>query len=206
MNAHNNNLKTKTMNKIIVFLLFGMTILISKDSVAQDYRHQISDIGAEFQVYPTGVLPGLRIDWALNNRSTLNLRTGLNIIRHRDLGVHEDERGLGVGFSLGYRRYFTSITQPLSRWFLGLRSDIWFNAIDWKDHIGLTNEVKGTSNIVVVQPTLEGGYLFTLGTNKQFTLAPSIAFGFEINVANDGEEVGEGAILLLGISGGYRFR
>ena len=161
---------------------------------------QITDLSFEFQAYPTGLIPGIQIERGFADKNTIHLRVGYQYIRHRDLGVHEDERGNGFGFTLGYKRY---LKENFQGWFLGVRNDIWFNELDWKDNIDLPNEISGTSNITVVQPTAEAGYLFKLGENG--FLVPTIAFGVEINVRTEGADVGEGAILLLGFEIGQRF-
>ena len=71
------------------------------------------------------------------------------------------------------------------------------------DNIGLSDEIGGTTNITVVQPTVEGGCALPVGENRFFS--PTIAFGYEINVVTEGEPTGEGAILLLGFTFGRRW-
>lgn len=112
--------------------------------------------GFEFQAYPTGLIPGLRIEKGIGTKSAVHLRLGYQWIRHRDLGVHEDERGNGYGFTLGYRRYFSEGFRGVS---ISSRCDLWFNKLDWED-TDIAIPVSGTSDIVVVQPTLELGYTF----------------------------------------------
>ena len=67
-----------------------------------------------------------------------------------------------------------------------------------KNQVGTPQETSGTTNIVVIQPTAMAGYLFLL--NEKWVITPTLAFGFEVNVVEDGEEVGEGAIGLWGIN------
>ncbi len=155
------------------------------------------DIGVEFQAYPTGYMPGVRLERNFGTRHALHLRVGANIFDHRDWGKHLRERGAGVGFTLGYKRYFSEGHEGL---FLGLRNDIWWNQVDWGRDNGLPSE--GTTKITVVQPTVEGGYTFV---KNHFFWTPSLGFGFEINAITDGEPTGEGAILLAGLIVGYRF-
>lgn len=186
--------KIKTgMNKsaitAFIFVLFS-SILCS----------QSTDISFEFQAYPTGLIPGLRLEKNFGVKHAAHIRVGYQWIRHRDLGEHEDERGNGYGFTLGYKRYFKEMHKGFS---LSIRNDLWFNSLDWKDNINTPAEVSGTSDITVVQPTLELGYLMLSESGWFFT--PSVAFGFEINVKTEGSDVGEGAILLLGLSAGKRF-
>lgn len=156
-------------------------------------------IGPELQIYPTGIIPGLRAEWTAGEKSTVHIRIGANLIDHRDLGVQDDETGSGYGFTLGYRRFFDT---DYNRWFLGIKSDLWRNTIDWKNAPDTPLETSGTSNITVLQPTLEGGYSFAL--SEKWSLAPSLAFGYEVNVLTDGEEVGQGPILLLGLHLAWR--
>ena len=164
-------------------------------------QSSIWDVSFEFQAYPTGLIPGLRIEKGFADRHAVHLRLGYQYIRHRDLGVHGDERGNGYGFTLGYKYFFKENFQGLS---LSLRNDIWFNSLDWEDYddSGLVTDM-GTTEITVVQPTVEAGYTLMLG--EKWTFTPSLAFGFEVNVKTEGSEVGEGAILLLGFKIGPRF-
>ena len=147
----------------------------------------------ELQVYPTGIIPGIRFAKKVNDLSQVHLRLGYNWIRHRDLGVHDDERGDGFGFTIGYEKYFSAYQNG---WFGGIRSDIWWNSLDWRDGQD-PNATFGQTNITVVQPTLIAGYDF--GNSKGISLTPTIGFGWEWNVKTEGEPTGEGAILLLGV-------
>lgn len=152
-------------------------------------------IGPEVQVYPSGVIPGIRFEKDLSENSAMNFRLGFQYIRHRDLGVHEDERGSGYGTSIGYKRYLSS---DKSGFALTLRFGVWTNNIDWRDHIDKPNEISGNTDIIVLQPTLllEDEYILWDGT----LFIPSIGFGYEWNAKTDGEPTGEGAILLIGVS------
>jgi len=125
---------------------------------------------------------------------------GYNVVRHRGLGVHEDERGGGFGGTLGYRYYFKPERKGL---LLGIRCDLWRNEVDWRDNIGLITEVNGTSNVTVLQPTAEIGFVRYL--KNDLVLIPTISLGAEINIQTDGAEIGQGAILLLGITLAKRF-
>ena len=180
-------------------LFFGLFLLFSGLASAQS---SIFDLNFEFQAYPTGLIPGLRLEKGFADQHAVHLRLGYNWIRHRDLGEHSDERGDGYGFTLGYKYYFR---EGFQGWQLGLRNDIWFNTLDWEDYDieGMLFD-SGTTKITVVQPTAEAGYTFLLGDGG-WTFTPTAAFGFEINVKTEGADVGQGAILLLGIKIGPRF-
>lgn len=157
-------------------------------------------LSGEFQVYPTGLIPGIKIEHGLSAHESIGLRIGYNWFRHRDLGVHEDERGDGFGCTIGYKRYIKEMHKGL---FVGIRSDLWWNEVDWKDGLGGADEESGLTRITVVQPTVELGYAFR--TASDFVVSPAIALGFEWNVKTNGAPTGEGAIVLLGISIGKIF-
>jgi hypothetical protein len=63
-----------------------------------------TDMGLELQVYPTGLLPGIRIDQALSPYSSIHLRGGFNLFDHQNFGVQDNEEGWGMGLTLGFRR------------------------------------------------------------------------------------------------------
>lgn len=162
------------------------------------------DLSFEFQAYPTGLIPGLRLEKNFGLKDAVHVRLGYQLIDHRDLGKHEDEWGTGYGLTIGYKRYFKEQHQG---WALGIKSDLWFNKIEWAYPDTYLpeppNTAEGITDIIVLQPTLEASYLMTFGTGWIFT--PSLAFGFEWNIKTEGEPTGEGAIVLLGFSIGKRF-
>ncbi len=158
-----------------------------------------TDFCFELQAYPTGLISGIRVEGA-KGQNAGHLRLGFNWMRHGDAGKHEDERGIGLGLTLGYKRY---LLHDLKGLFAGIRSDVWFNEMRWKDNIGLPNELSGKTELVVLQPTLEAGWLFEL--SPKWVFAPSLAFGYEVNLATEGSPTGEGPILLAGVQVGYRW-
>lgn len=173
-----------------LFILLG-SLLYSQSNNELDY---------EFQLYPTGIITGLRFEKAIPNNATIHAKLGVNIFDHRDLGVHDGEEGSGFGFDLGYKRFFN---ESRTKWSLGVKTGVWFNEVDWFD-VGPTDErITGTTDIVVIQPTLEAGYTFLF--RQSFVLTPTLAFGLEWNVKTTGEPTGEGPILLVGILAGKRF-
>lgn len=159
-----------------------------------------TDVSFEFQAYPTGLIPGFRIEKSLSAKSTLHLRLAYQFIDHRDLGVHQNEEGSGFGFTLGFNKF---LKHYYEKWHFGIRNDIWFNTIDWESSIGTAPVPFGTTDIIVVQPTAQIGYLFDF--NKSWFITPTVSFGYEVNVRTEGEPTGEGAILLIGINVGKRW-
>lgn len=167
---------------------------------AQENLPRYGEIGLEFQQYPTGTLAGIRGAWSPAPHHTLELRLGYNIVYHGDAGVHQLEEGGGFGFTPGFQYWFKPTHEGF---FLGARMDVWFNSIDWKDNMNTTEEISGTTKITVLQPTAILGYGFSF--DNQLSLVPTLAFGVEINTNQEGENVGEGAILLAGLQLNYRF-
>ncbi|MDX1672276.1 MAG: hypothetical protein R3211_08030 [Balneolaceae bacterium] len=163
------------------------------------YTHaQLNDnAGAELQVYPAGIILGIQGGLNIGSGHELQLRVGYNITDRGDFGEHDEEEGGGPGAGLGYRHF---LENTLTGLFLGGRADIWFMDIDWRDE---SPTRFGSSQITVLQPTIEAGYDFL--QNSSWKLMTTISFGFEINVRTEGEEVGEGAIFLGGLNVGYRF-
>jgi hypothetical protein len=184
------------MKKLLILISVFLFAFIPEQASAQV---RLSDIGVEFQAYPAGLQPGIRADLGLGQRENLNLRVGYNFVNRRNWGVHFDEYGGGPGFSLGYRHYFQDGQSGL---FLGGRTDFWFVDIDWVDEgpLGLF----GTTETVILQPTVEGGWLFQFA-GKKLAIAPNLAFGREINIVTKGEEVGQGWIFLAGFMFTKRF-
>lgn len=188
-------MKFSTLILSLFFSIISVLQLSGQDSNAET-TYTGSTIGLDMQVYPTGIIPGIRYELPLSTKSNLYLRAGYQIIDHRDLGVQDDETGTGYGFSLGYRRFFN---ETRTKWSLMLKTDVWFNTIDWTNESTAT---MGTTDLVVLQPTAQLEYAFDLG--ERLVLAPNVAFGLEWNVSTDGEPTGEGPILLLGVALAYK--
>ncbi len=184
-----------------IYLLFIFLALVHT-AIGQEKSGKYLELGLEVQQYPTGYLAGIRGELALTNHHALDLRIGYNGLDHKDFGVHNTEVGGGFGGSLSYRYYFNPTNE---KWFAGLRTDLWFNEIDWTDPSvdELEPIIKGVTNVVVLQPTIIGGYRWAV--RDHFAITPTAAFGAEINIITDGEAVGQGLILLWGVSLTYRF-
>lgn len=155
---------------------------------------QKNAFGLEFQAYPTGLIPSLRYEHALSNHDFVLVRIGYNWFRHRDLGIHDNEKGDGIGFSIGYKK---RLALNASAWSFSFKNDFWWNKVAWYDVSSSNQKITGETDLVVLQPSIEAAY--QLEITDTFTIAPSIAFGFEWNVKTKGEPTGEGAILLIGI-------
>lgn len=175
----------------LFILLF---VLINYTASAQ------TDLSINTQVYPTGIIPGIQVDQLIKPNQAVMFRIGYQFIDHRDLGVHANEEGNGYGFTIGYKKYSND---QANKFYWGIKSDLWFNSIDWYDIAVNDDRILGSTDITVLQPTAEIGYQFFLSPN--LFISPSLAFGWEWNIKTSGEPTGQGAILLVGLQLGRRF-
>lgn len=158
------------------------------------------EFGFDAQVYPAGAILGVHANLPLSDNELAIARLGYNATDRSDFGKHDDEHGGGPGIGAGYRRYFGP---DFTGWMAGARVDLWALNIDWKDRNGATTQ-RGSTDVLVLQPSVEGGYAFRLG-DSGWRLDLTLSLGSEINVVRDGERVGEGPILLGGASLSRRF-
>ncbi len=185
------------MKKINFLILSFLFFLGNINAQTEDVKY--FDLGVELQQYPTGFLLGVKSEIGLSMHHALDFRAGYNLLDHQDFGEHEDEEGGGFGLTLGYRYYFNPEN---INWFIGARTDLWFNEIDWIENRNNEGEM-GTSKVTVLQPTAICGYRFLVKEN--WVLTPTLAFGAEINIKTEGEAVGQGAIALWGMNLAYQF-
>ncbi len=175
-------------------LILLSLILIGVPAFAQ------TSLGMEMQAYPAGIVPGIRFDLGISDQLNLTSRIGYNFTDRRNWGEHDNEEGAGPGFGLGLERT-GFLAQNLS---LHARTDLWFMDIDWSDPysgpilcgaLPCPDEI-GKTSIVILQPTIGIGY--SIPFSNRYFVKPSLSFGYEINIKTEGEEVGQGAILLVG--------
>ena len=150
--------------------------------------------GIELQAYPAGLIGVGSWDVSLNYPVELRVHAGLNVTRRQDWGKHNDERGMGPGFGADA----TWMLNRLAPFWIGVRADYWFLDIDWEDPDGANTDAvrRGSTNVQVFQPTVRLGWRKAL---SGLNIDVSTALGAEFNVQTDGEAVGQGAILLIGL-------
>lgn len=184
-----------TYHRIIAAL--GVAGALSLGAPAALHAQDDADagLGFEFQVYPSGGVFTARGSFTLDDNDVLFGYLGYNLAERGSNGEHAKEEGGGPGIGASLRHYFGEYR---SGWHLGVRTDVWFMDIDWTD----PND-SGRTDIVVLQPTAQGGYTFLLGND--WVIDATASFGAEINVKETGDPVGQGAILLLGVGTEYRF-
>lgn len=187
-------MKKVTASFLTTFIFVTVTFTLTESAASQILKETA---GAEIHAYPAGLILGVRGEIGISYSDALVLRMGYNVARRGDFGEHDDERGGGPGFGIGYHRHLDAFFPGLVA---GLKSDLWFMDIDWQDEGPLR---EGTTEIVVLQPAAEVGYDLFRGRSG-WQLFPSVSFGYEINVNTDGEPVGEGAILMGGLTATFR--
>jgi len=148
-------------------------------------------LGMELQGYPTGAILAARVGLRPGTWDWVRLWAGYNLTDRGDVGEHADEDGGGPGVGVGWRHAFRPGGEGAG-WFLGVRTDLWVLSIDWRDP-----GRSGTTSVTVLQPTARAGYAWRVGGGWLLDL--NLGLGAEINLATDGEPVGDGAILLVGV-------
>ena len=184
------------MHRLVPLLLLLFSV-ISVDARAQ------ASVGLTLQAYPAGLITSIQGSISISPASQALAFVAWNATDRRDWGKHDNEEGGGPGAGLAWRYYFSA---DHSGFFAGVRTDLWFLDIDWTDTAPNRNvpDRTGTTEVTVLQPTAQIGYALPLGA-KRWVLEGAAALGAEVNVRTDGEAVGEGAILLVGLGLSYRF-
>ena len=177
---------------LLGFTVFSSLILFSQEYVEFGYR--TTDIGGSFEWYSSGTVYGLHLAFNSRQHHSVFFKLGYNNINREDKGENDNEKGSGWGGAMGYRYYFKPFPH---KFFIGARADIWRTSIDWKE-----GTQSGTSKTWTALPAFEIGYTFFV--NDQAFLTPSISTGASVNIKTDGQKVGQGFVLLAGISGGVR--
>jgi len=161
------------------------------------------ELGVEVQGYPAGIISGLRFEWPNEGPSMWSARVAYNASDRQDWAEHDDETGGGIGLGVGWRYWKDAeLHNPGEQgahyrgWHFGGRVDFWALEIDWQDFSPSLQS--GRSDVLVAQPTLEAGYSWQ--TLKGHRIDLTFGVGAEINIDTDGEDVGEGAIALIGLS------
>lgn len=162
-----------------------------------------SAISLDSQIYPAGIITGLRFDFPISEQTQVFVRGGFNITDRRDWGEQKEEEGQGFGIGGGIE-FSNSNYEQFS---MIIRTDIWSMDINWTNYDTVCpivppcfeNRFDGSTKVTVLQPTIGFGY--QIPVSGSFFLKPSLSLGYEINVHTRGE----GTIILGGIQAGYRF-
>ena len=188
------------MKKYIIFLLL-ITSLIGNAQKKEPIMPRI-EIGTELQIYPVGYMPMLTSNVFLNEKWALRLRIGGNFADRQGFSdFNDDETAEGFGGSIGVVRYF-----PYGKGNLiaGVSIDVWNMWTDWKDGLNTSNPTLGRTYTLVLQPWINGGYLFDI--SNKWSAGASVGFGKESNVITKGEKVGEDWMGILTFSVNYKLK
>jgi len=181
------------MKKATTILAFVLFFYVSR-SQDVEVGYTTTDIGAQFQWYPTGTITGLHLAFNSRIHHSVLLQLSYNKANREDDGEKDNEKGSGWGGAIGYRYYFKPFPH---KFFIGAKADIYRMKIDWVQGI-----LSGESRTWTLHPIFEIGYTFII--NDQAFITPSISSGAQINLKTEGEKVGQGFITLIGISAGFR--
>ncbi|MEM1093864.1 MAG: hypothetical protein AAGJ10_04615 [Bacteroidota bacterium] len=173
-----------------VFVSLALASVLPAPAYAQPSVH------AGAQAYPAGQIAYVGASYAFSSHWAAGLSVGYNRTRRQDFGVQDDERGGGPGVRVHGAYRFRPEGASLVA---GVLVDVWQLTIDWIDSPSrFTGPLRtGQTEVTVLQPTASLGYVWTL--SPRIHLRAHVALGAEINVRTDGQEVGQGAILLGGI-------
>ena len=189
---HNQHLYT-----FLFALLFSIT-LWGEPSIYAQVPDRSFMRGLAVQGYPAGVILNGRFSYFYKPNQSVGIYLGYNITNRRDWGEHDNEQGSGAGVGLAWRYYFKE--KDVNGFHAGIRTDMWFLTIDWEQDTGQ----EGETEISVLQPTAQFGYSF-FPADRRVAFELNASLGAEINILTRGEDVGEGAIFLVGFSFGYQF-
>ena len=181
------------MKKAAILFFFAFIFNASR-SQDVEVGYTTTDIGAQFQWYPSGTISGLHVAFNSKINHSVLFQLSYNKKNRKDNGEKDNEKGSGWGGAIGYRYYFKPFPH---KFFIGAKTDIYRMKIDWVQGI-----LTGESKTWTLQPTFEIGYTFII--NDQAFITPSISNGVEINLKTEGDKVGQGFITLIGISAGFR--
>ncbi|WP_435624893.1 hypothetical protein [Flagellimonas sp.] len=182
--------------KIAFLLSLFMCIAISI-SAQKTPLNEGTYLGVSVQAYPAGIIPTVNLETYLNEKSSLLFRLGGNFTDRQDFSDENlTEEGEGFGGSIGFRKHFPLKTGKIVA---GLITDLWSLEIDWTDDIGPNGSIlSGTTDILVLQPYLEGGYFLPI-KNSSSQIGLTLGFGREINIVTDGDEVAQGFIASIAL-------
>ncbi|RKZ13029.1 hypothetical protein DRQ53_08165 [bacterium] len=176
------------MLRIHILVILGGLLTLA--ILAQDAS--AGGVRLELRAYPAGLIGGIGGEVSLGESDIALMHAGYNATDRHDWGEHSDESGGGIGLGVGWLHRLRSAANG---WIAGARLDYWQMGINWEDP-----GRSGHTEMGVIQPTLTGGYRWD-GAGS--FLEASLSFGHELNVSVEGEDVGQGWILLAGVSGGW---
>ncbi|WP_293890147.1 hypothetical protein [Flavobacterium sp.] len=156
------------------------------------------EIGLEIQKYPVGTITVITYNYFFKETWAMRFRVGGNFANRKDeSGFNDDEKANGFGGSFGINKYVRSGN---GNFIFGANVDVWNMWTKWIDYSEIPQN--GKTYTLVIQPWINAGYLYNF--SKKFNAGIYLGFGREINVITDGENVGQGLMGSLTLSGNYK--
>lgn len=179
-------------------LLLAIALLfIHAAARSQEAGFRTTDVGATFQYSPDFNTYSLHLAFNAEEYHSFILKGNYARSGSRKTSTHTSESGSGWGGYLGYRYHFSVIPK---RAFLGLGAGIQSMKVNWS-----TPLLEGSTNLLLLQPTLEAGY--TLVINDYMYITPSVSGILLTKLSSKGADVdfGSGFVPAASISMGWRF-
>ena len=182
--------------KFQILFSFFVLIAVSSTSAQNTTLNEGTYLGLSVQAYPAGIIPTVNLETYLNEKSSLLFRLGGNFTDRQDFSdVNLTEEGEGFGGSVGFRKHFPLKTGKIVA---GIITDLWSLEIDWTDNGPADTIISGTTDILVLQPYLEGGYFLPI-KNSSSQIGLTLGFGREINIRTQGDEVAQDFIASIAL-------
>lgn len=191
-------METKKILIMCYFAILSLSVFAQTEKVSTSKK---IEFGTEFQLYPIGYITTITSNIFIKENLAIRVRVGGNFADREDFsGRNDDEKAEGFGGSLGLVKYF-----PYRRgnFIAGAHIDGWNMWTAWKDGLNNLNPQSGTTYNLVVQPWINGGYLYDV--SKKLNVGLTAGFGREINVITNGKNVGEGWIGSLSFIANFSF-
>lgn len=187
----------------LVVLAIGIQQVSSAQQSLSEKQGTNTKLGISGQLYPAGIILTLNAEFQKDAKSSLVIRGGGNFADRKDFSPYnENEKGNGIGGSIGYHRYYALWK---GNFVAGINSDIWNMWIYWKNKIGKPDQFQGRTYTLVLQPWIEAGYYHPIKSTP-LQVGVMLAFGREINVITDGKGVGQGWMRSMLISFQYSLK
>jgi hypothetical protein len=195
-------MKSLSLTAFLLFfsvITFAQHTAVLSQGTAEGIKIPRINLGAEIQAYAAGASLGARADLYLGKHVNWNFRLSYHFLnRQRESDINIEEKGGGFGAALGYR-YFLDKREGI---FFGGRADFRKMNIDWVAESPFSILTYGTTEVSILQPTVEVGYQFKI--NKHWTIAPAISSGFNLNLITNGERVTGGFIAHIGVNAAFK--
>lgn len=154
----------KKMFALSYFSLFSFVLFAQTKS---NSAYKKIEFGTEFQIYPVGFITAITSNIFIKENLAMQLRIGANFTNRQNFsGLNDNELVKGFGGSIGLLKYFPYRN---GSFIAGAHIDGWNMWTAWKDGVNTLNSQSGTTYNLVVQPWVNGGYLYDV-TRPEITI------------------------------------